>query len=223
MRRVQLMALVTVVSLACSVSSGIAGQKMLKGSVYSPEAGTICDKKGGFCADEQGISVSITKMYLGEKAEKKLLGMGDFDMTRFTLTNGVYCEVKIKKCTISKYEDKVDVAHTKALFGSAGATSKAAAAAAPIRAVFSPDSGIICDKQKGFCADSQGISMAFTQEYLGDAAQKKQMALKKKGGYNETFFVLSNGIACNTVDKKCYAGEFDSTVDTIHTKALFGD
>jgi hypothetical protein len=223
MKRVLLMALVTVVALGCSVASGVAGQKMLKGSVYSPEAGTLCDKKGGFCADEQGISVSITKMYLGDKAEKRLLGMGDFDMTRFTLTNGVYCEVKIKKCTISKYEDKVDKAHTKALFGSAGATSAAAAAAAPIRAVFSPDSGILCDKQKGFCADSQGISMAFTQEYLGDAAQKKQMDLKKKGGYNETFFVLSNGLACNTVDKKCYAGEFDSTVDDGFTKLLFGN
>jgi hypothetical protein len=216
------MALVTVISLGCSAALGVAGQKNLKGSVYSPEAGTICDKKGGFCDDEQGISVSITKMYLGEKAEKKLLGMGDFDMTRFTLTNKVYCDTRIKKCTISKYEDKVDVAHTKALFGSAGATGRAAAAA-PINAVFSPDSGILCDKQKGFCADSQGISMAFTQEYLGDAAQKKQMALKKKGGYNETFFVLSNGIACNIVDKKCYAGEFDSTVDDGFTKLLFGN
>ena len=89
--------------------------------------------------------------------------------------------------------------------------------------VYSPDAGIICDKLKGFCADSQGISMAFTQEYLGDAAQKKQMALIKKGGYNQTFFVLSNGIACNTVDKKCYAGEFDSTVDVGFTKLLFGN
>jgi hypothetical protein len=47
----------------------------LKGSVYSPEAGVICDKKGGFCADSQGIAVALTKMYLGEKAEKKLLEM----------------------------------------------------------------------------------------------------------------------------------------------------
>ena len=222
MRRVLLMALVTVISLGCSVASGAAAQKKLKGTVYSPEAGTICDKKGGFCADEQGISMSITKMYLGEKAEKKLLAMGEFDMTSFTLTNKVYCDTKIKKCTISKFEDKVDVAHTRALFGSAGATG-AAAAAAPINAVYSPDSGILCDKQKGFCADSQGISMAFTQEYLGDAAQKKQMALIKKGGYNQTFFVLSNGIACNTVDKKCYAGEFDNKVDVGFTKLLFGN
>ena len=35
-------------------------------------------------------------------------------------------------------------------------------------AVFSPEQGIICDKKSGFCADSEGISLGFTKEYLGD-------------------------------------------------------
>lgn len=96
----------------------------LKGAVYSPEAGVICDKKGGFCADEQGIAVALTKMYLGEKAEKKLMdmirpepGVQDFDATTFVLTNKVACDCKAKKCKVSKYEDKIDASHTKALFG----------------------------------------------------------------------------------------------------------
>jgi hypothetical protein len=96
----------------------------LKGAVYSPEAGVICDKKAGFCADTQGIAVALTKMYLGEKAEKKLMdmirpepGVQDFDMTTFVLTNKVACDCKAKKCKVSKYEDKIDAAHTKALFG----------------------------------------------------------------------------------------------------------
>ena len=96
----------------------------LKGSVYSPEAGVICDKKGGFCADSEGIAVALTKMYLGDKAEKKLMdmirpepGVQDFDTTTFTLTNKVSCDCKAKKCKVSKYEDKIDGAHTKALFG----------------------------------------------------------------------------------------------------------
>ncbi|WP_420886107.1 YcgJ family protein [Candidatus Contendibacter odensensis] len=38
------------------------------------------------------------------------------------------------------------------------------------------------------CADSSGISMAFTQQFLGDRAQQKQMALMKQGGYNQTYF-----------------------------------
>ena len=96
----------------------------LKGSVYSPQAGVICDKKGGFCADSEGIAVALTKMYLGEKAEKKLMdmirpepGVQDFDTTTFVLTNKVACDCKAKKCKVSKYEDKIDSAHTKALFG----------------------------------------------------------------------------------------------------------
>lgn len=88
----------------------------LKGGVFSPEAGVLCDKDI-FCADEQGISMALTKMYLGEKAQKKLLEMGEFDTTVFTLTNAVRCEAKARKCTISKLDDKVDAAHTKALFG----------------------------------------------------------------------------------------------------------
>ena len=102
----------------------LARPVQLKGTVYSPEPGVICDKKGGFCADSQGIAVALTKMYLGDKAEKKLLdmirpepGVQDFDSTTFVLTNKVACDCKAKKCKVSKYEDKMDAAHTKALFG----------------------------------------------------------------------------------------------------------
>jgi len=96
----------------------------LKGSVYSPEAGVICDKKGGFCADTEGLSVALTKMYLGDKAEKKLMdmmrtdpGVQPMDTTTFVLTNKVACDCKAKKCKVSKLDDKIDAAHTKALFG----------------------------------------------------------------------------------------------------------
>ncbi|MFZ4478979.1 MAG: YcgJ family protein [Rhodoferax sp.] len=96
----------------------------LKGSVYSPEAGVICDKKGGFCADSQGIAVALTKMYLGDKAEKRLMdmirpepGVQDFDTTTFVLTNKVACDCKARNCKVSKLDDKIDAAHTKALFG----------------------------------------------------------------------------------------------------------
>jgi hypothetical protein len=51
----------------------LAKPVQLKGTIYSPEPGVICDKKGGFCADTQGIAVALTRMYLGEKAEKKLM------------------------------------------------------------------------------------------------------------------------------------------------------
>jgi hypothetical protein len=104
-------------ALTLCLCSGLSLAAPMKGAVSSPEPGILCDQKGGFCADYQGISMAYTKQFLGEKAEKKLLDMGDFDMSTFTLTNGVHCEAKTKKCTVSKLSDKVDVAHTKALFG----------------------------------------------------------------------------------------------------------
>jgi len=113
--------------LSTSLLTPLASQAknvQLKGTVYSPDPGVICDKRGGFCADEQGIAVALTKMYLGEKAEKRLMdmirpepGVQDFDMTTFVLTNKVACDCKAKTCKVSKYEDKIDAAHTKALFG----------------------------------------------------------------------------------------------------------
>ena len=116
MKRALMIAFMTVVSLGSSPTAGVAAPLKLKGGVFSPEAGVLCDKDI-FCADEQGISMALTKMYLGEKAQKKLLEMGEFDTTIFTLTNGVRCEAKTRKCTISKLDNKVDAAHTRALFG----------------------------------------------------------------------------------------------------------
>ena len=116
--------------LSCLVTVAFVGvsqakEVKLKGKVYSPEAGVICDKKGGFCADSEGIAVALTKMYLGDKAEKNLMdmirpepgGAQNFDASTFVLTNGVACDCKAKTCKVSKYDNKVDAAHTKALFG----------------------------------------------------------------------------------------------------------
>ena len=212
----------TTLSLCLFSSLALAGP--LKGAVYSPEPGVICDKKAGFCADSSGISIAFTKQFLGDKAEQKMIEISreNFDATVFTLTNGVHCETRTQKCTVSKFENEVDVPHTEALFGGHSTHAAPAPAAALRGAVFSPEDGILCDKKVGICADSSGISMAFTQQFLGDRAQQKQMALMKQGGYNQTYFILSDGVACNTADKKCYVSEFDSTVSAAHTRALFG-
>lgn len=101
---------------SANVLAASAG-KIIKGSVTTPMAGVICDKKGSFCADSQGISVALTKEYLGDKAAKKLMDLGQFDMSEFVLTNGVRCDTKTQKCTVSKINQTVDAAHTKALFG----------------------------------------------------------------------------------------------------------
>jgi hypothetical protein len=109
--------------LLCLASSFAMGAK-LKGAVYSPGPGILCDKKAQFCADDQGISLGYTKEYLGQKAENAMMarineggGPSNYDLTWFAFSNGVDCKTKEKVCHVSKHSDKVDAAHTKALFG----------------------------------------------------------------------------------------------------------
>lgn len=89
--------------------------------IYKP--GTLCDSKAGFCADSQGVSVGITEMELGPKAGKKLMaeinkvGINDFDATTFTMSGGLNCNTKEKKCYTNRYDKKIDVKATKTLFG----------------------------------------------------------------------------------------------------------
>jgi hypothetical protein len=75
-------------------------------------------------AEAQGISVAFTKEYLGDKAEQTVMnrikeagGPANYDLTWFGFSNGVDCKTKEKVCHVSKHSDKVDAAHTKALFG----------------------------------------------------------------------------------------------------------
>ena len=89
-------------------------------NVYSPDQGVICDKKAGFCSDSYGISLGMTKEFLGEKAADKwtkILSDKDFDATSYTMSNGLSCDTKQKICKKSKWDDKADAHWTKILFG----------------------------------------------------------------------------------------------------------
>ncbi len=87
---------------------------------YKPKA--ICDKNAGFCADWQGVSVALTKMYLGDAAEAKLMaliktvGINDFDPTEFTMTGGLTCHTKEKLCWTSRLRETLDQKAIKTLF-----------------------------------------------------------------------------------------------------------
>jgi len=102
----------------------VASAQTYASSIYYPKpGGVICDKKAGYCADDQGVSVAITEMELGPRASKALMdqihqvGVENFDATAFTMSGGLHCEVKQKKCFTNKYDNKVDPKATKALFG----------------------------------------------------------------------------------------------------------
>lgn len=95
----------------------------LHGAVYSPAQGVLCDRTSSFCADEYGIAVGHTQVYLGKNAEQRLMatihsaGEGNFDFTSFTFSNGVHRETLARKCTVSKHNNQIDEAHTQSLFG----------------------------------------------------------------------------------------------------------
>jgi hypothetical protein len=98
----------------------VSANQQLKGEVFSPEQGIICDKKSGFCADAEGISLGYTGEYLGKDAaaefEKIISSVKNFDTTSFVLSNGVLCDAKKKHCYTNKYDNIVDKPHTEAMF-----------------------------------------------------------------------------------------------------------
>ena len=105
---------------ACLMPLIVSADQQLRGAVFSPEQGIICDKKAGFCADKEGISMGFTGEYLGQDAEQKfdkiISGVKDFDTTTFVLSNGILCDAKKKHCYTNKYDNIVDEPHTKAMF-----------------------------------------------------------------------------------------------------------
>jgi hypothetical protein len=186
--------------------------------VYSPYKGVLCDRKAGFCADEQGISMGLTKEYLGAEAEKKMLEMtrgSNFDASFYTMSDGTTCKSKERICTTGKWTDKVHTKATMALFGKLPATAK------PSKAISFPSAGVMCDKASGFCADSQGISMGLTREYLGASAEAKMLKLVNEG-MTTTAYVTSNGVDCDHARKVCMAERRGTEVERRYTKQLFG-
>ena len=76
-------------------------------TIFSPASGVVCDKKSNYCVDEQGISMGLTKHYLGQKAQDALMNViGDgvgVSLTEYTLSNGVYCDSNKKQCYVDRY------------------------------------------------------------------------------------------------------------------------
>ncbi|WP_114636663.1 YcgJ family protein [Polynucleobacter necessarius] len=90
-------------ALLISLCQSIYAQSKPNSAITFPKpGGVICDKKSGFCADDQGVSVAITEMELGSQAAKNLMnqinqvGLKDFDATSFTMSGGLHCETKQK-------------------------------------------------------------------------------------------------------------------------------
>lgn len=90
-----------VATLALVLAGAVPVYAADRKAVNSPEAGTLCDQY--MCADAGGVSKSLTEKHLGKAAATKLFSQGDFDLTEFTLANGVFCDTKARSCYVDRY------------------------------------------------------------------------------------------------------------------------
>ncbi|MGR2767134.1 YcgJ family protein [Photobacterium ganghwense] len=78
--------------------------------------------------------------------------------------------------------------------------------------VYSPDKGVICDKVSGFCVDQYGISMGFTNEFLGQDAETKLMEKINQAGtekFDAARYTFSNSVYCDSEQRTCFE-DYDS-------------
>ena len=89
-----------------------------RGSVYSPARGVVCDRKAGFCTDSYGISLGLTKEYLGQKQQDiwNRRMNENFDSSSFSFSNRVFCDTNIRTCYTDKLKNSVDHYFTNRLF-----------------------------------------------------------------------------------------------------------
>ncbi len=87
--------------------------------------------------------------------------------------------------------------------------------------VYSPAKGVICDRQAGFCADGTGISMSFTEQYLGADAVRKFTKMHSDGNFDDQEYTLMNGMHCSTQKQKCFKSKNGNELAEHLTRRLF--
>ncbi len=70
--------------------------------------------------------------------------------------------------------------------------------------VYSPEEGIVCDKQAQFCVDSKGVSLGLTKEYFTLKAQDRLLKKIENANLSTDKYKFSNGIMCNADTKLCF-------------------
>lgn len=114
--------LFAVAVLTLAVSSLTAAEE--EETIFTPEGWTaaVCDRAEKTCFDREGISLGLTEEAFGADAAQKIgndigkIPEKDFDRTVFTMTGGVTCKTKEKRCYVDKWSDTVDERVTKLLF-----------------------------------------------------------------------------------------------------------
>ncbi len=91
------------------------------------------------------------------------------------------------------------------------------------KSVFSPERGVICDTYgTAYCADGTGISMSWTEKYLGAKAVTAFVKMTEGGAFDGTSFVLSNGVECRTAINACFTHKGGKELHEAITQRIWG-
>ncbi len=89
--------------------------------------------------------------------------------------------------------------------------------------VFSPERGVICDTYgTAYCADGTGISMSWTEKFLGPKAVSAFTKMTEGGAFDGSTFVLSNGVECRTAINACFTQKNGNTISEAITQRIWG-
>ena len=99
--------------------------------LLSPRPGVLCD--ADICANHNGISLALTRQYLGQKKADKLAAQGACNPRAFTFSGGLFCDADEKRCREDRYfgpdgkhSGAVNPHYTQWLFGAADDPSRPA-------------------------------------------------------------------------------------------------
>lgn len=208
------------VMAAAIISSGCIVQAEEMESVYSPKHGVICDNNQNFCVDKNGISKNLTRTYFGEE-DAQNINKHAKPRKQFSLSNGVTCSAEHKQCYTDHRKNTIDHWATRILYGNNSTQEESAKHSPPVDDnVFFPTKGVVCDKISHFCADSDGISMSLTQAIMGSTKPLEKI-IGNADDVNLSIFTLSNGIFCDSTEKKCYTDRFRTHKDKNFTHYLY--
>ena len=91
------------------------------------------------------------------------------------------------------------------------------------KSVFSPERGVICDTYgTAYCADGTGISMSWTEKYLGPKAVTAFNKMTEGGDFDGSEFVLSNGVQCKTKINACFIRKGSTEMHEAITQRIWG-
>ena len=115
--------LILTATLLATVLAGTVARATADDKIDLVNGGYVCDRKDQVCYDGRGANVDMTRQKFGEYAardvQKKLDKKGEWGTKKFTLSNGVKCNIPNRVCKKEQGEGERANKITNHLFNAA--------------------------------------------------------------------------------------------------------